>query len=45
MKDVFRLGNYLVFVTPSKIALIVDANDGKEKVTDEEIDGLFVAKK
>lgn len=45
MKDVFRLGNYLVYVTPSKVALIVDTNDGKEKLTDEEIDKLFVAAK
>lgn len=45
MKDIFRLGNYLVFVTPSKTALIVDMNDGKEKLTDEEIAALFVAKK
>jgi Ca-activated chloride channel homolog len=45
MKDVLRMGNYLVFVTPSKIALIIDANNGQEKLTDAEIDGLFVAKK
>ncbi len=45
MKDVFRLGNYLVYVTPSKVALIVDTNDGKDKLTDEEIDKLFVAAK
>jgi Ca-activated chloride channel homolog len=44
MKDVFRLGNYLVFVTPSNTALIVDVNDGKEKLADEEIDALFTAK-
>jgi Ca-activated chloride channel family protein len=45
MKDVFRLGNYLVWVTPSNTALVIDANDGKEKLTDEEIDKLFVAAK
>jgi Ca-activated chloride channel family protein len=45
MKDVYRLGNYLVYVTPSKVALIVDSNDGKEKLTDEEIDKLFVSAK
>lgn len=44
MKDVYRLGNYLIYVTPSKTALIIDANDGKEKVADEEIAALFVAK-
>jgi Ca-activated chloride channel family protein len=45
MKDVFRLGNYLVFVTPSKVALIVDTVEGKEKLTDDEIAKLFVAAK
>ena len=32
IKDVFRLGNHVVWVTPSGTALIVDANDGKEKL-------------
>lgn len=45
MKDVFRLGNHLVYVTPSKTALIVDLNDGKDKLSDDEIKALFVAKK
>jgi Ca-activated chloride channel family protein len=45
MKDVFRLGNYLVWVTPNNTALVIDANDGKEKLSDEEIDKLFVAAK
>ena len=45
MKDVFRLGNHLVYVTPSKVALIIDTNDGKDKLSDEEIDKLFVAAK
>ncbi len=45
MKDVYRLGNFLVYVAPSKVALIVDCNDGKEKLTDEEIDKLFVTVK
>lgn len=41
MKDVYRLGNHLVFVTPSNTALVIDANDGKDKLTDEEIASLF----
>lgn len=41
MKDVYRLGNHLIYVTPSKTALIVDLNDGKDKLTDEEIVALF----
>ncbi len=45
LKEVFRLGNFLVWVTPNGTALIVDRNDGKEKLTDAEIDALFLAKK
>lgn len=45
MKDVFRLGNHLVYVTPSKVALVIDTNDGKEKMSDEEIASLFVVAK
>ena len=42
MKDVFQLGNHLVWVTPSGTALVIDTSDGKEKLTDDEIDTLFV---
>jgi Ca-activated chloride channel family protein len=45
MKDVFQLGNHLVWVAPSGAALVIDTNDGKEKLTDAEIDELFVVKK
>lgn len=45
VKDVYRLGNHLVWITPSGTALIVDANDGKDKLTDKEIDQLFAAGK
>jgi Ca-activated chloride channel family protein len=45
MKDVFRLGNHLVFVTPSQTALVIDTTDGKDKLTDDEVAALFVAKK
>ena len=45
MKDVYRLGNHLVWITPSGAALVIDANDGKDKLSDEEIDKLFVAVK
>ncbi len=45
MKDVYRLGNHIVWITPSGAALVIDANDGKDKLTDEEIDKLFVAVK
>jgi Ca-activated chloride channel family protein len=45
IKELFQLGNYLVWVTPSGKALVIDANDGKEKLRDREIDALFAAKK
>ena len=41
VKDVLQLGNHLVWVTPSGTALIIDMNDGKDQLTDEEIDKLF----
>jgi Ca-activated chloride channel family protein len=45
IKDVFRLGNHLVWVTPNGTALVIDTSNGKDKLSDEEIDKLFVAKK
>lgn len=45
VKDVFRMGNHLVWVTPSGTALVIDTSDGKEKLTDDEIDKLFRANK
>jgi Ca-activated chloride channel family protein len=45
LKEVFRMGNHLVWVTPSGTALLLDACDGKETLTDDEIAGLFPAKK
>jgi Ca-activated chloride channel family protein len=41
VKDVFQLGNYVVWLTPSGTALVIDANDGKEELADPEIDRLF----
>jgi Ca-activated chloride channel family protein len=45
MKDVLLLGNYVVWVTPSNTALVIDTTDGVEKITDAEIDALFQAAK
>jgi Ca-activated chloride channel homolog len=45
LSEVFRLGNHLVWVTPSGTALVIDTAEGKEKLTDEEIDKLFVLAK
>ena len=43
MREVFGLGNYLVWVTPSGTALIVDQNDGRTEMPDADIDRLFAA--
>jgi Ca-activated chloride channel family protein len=45
MKDVFQLGNHLVWVTPNNTALVIDAGTGKEELSDAEIDKLFATKK
>jgi Ca-activated chloride channel family protein len=45
MREVFGLGNYVVWVTPSGAALILDLNDGRAEMSDVEIDQLFVAAK
>jgi Ca-activated chloride channel family protein len=45
VKDVFQLGNHVVWVTPSGVALVVDTTTGQETMSDAEIDKLFVAKK
>jgi Ca-activated chloride channel family protein len=45
MKEVFQLGNHVVWMTPSGSALVIDADDGKDTLTDAEIDRLFVAKR
>jgi Ca-activated chloride channel family protein len=44
MKDVYRLGNNVVWITPSGTALVLDQNAGKEKMDDSEIAALFVKK-
>jgi Ca-activated chloride channel family protein len=44
MRDVFRLGNYLVWVTPSDTALVVDTTTGAEEMSDEAIEALFSRK-
>ncbi len=44
IKEVFQLGNLVVWVTPSGCALII-TDQGEEKMSDSAIDALFVAKK
>jgi Ca-activated chloride channel family protein len=45
MKEVFRLGNHLIWVAPNGSALVVDLKEGKETMNDDEIAKLFTAKK
>jgi Ca-activated chloride channel family protein len=45
IKDVFRLGNHLVWVAPNGTALIIDTTKGKDALSDDEVDKLFVVKK
>jgi Ca-activated chloride channel family protein len=45
VRDVFRLGNHLVWVTPSGTALVLDTSTGLERMPDADIDRLFTAPK
>ncbi|MHB1425829.1 MAG: VIT domain-containing protein [Gemmataceae bacterium] len=45
LREVFRLGNHLVWVTPNGTALVVDSGAGKDKLSDDDVAKLFVAKK
>ena len=45
MKDVYRLGNFVVWVAPNGVALAIDPNDGADDLKDDEIDKLFVSAK
>jgi len=45
MRDVFQLGNYVVWVTPSGRALVIDQGHGTEEMADGDIDRLFVVAK
>jgi Ca-activated chloride channel family protein len=45
ISDVYRLGNFVVWVAPSGKALIIDQNAGREELPDTEIDQLFTAAK
>jgi Ca-activated chloride channel homolog len=44
-RQVFRLGNHVVWVTPSNTALLIDTSDGVEQLSDADIDRLFTAPK
>jgi Ca-activated chloride channel family protein len=45
VKDVFRLGNHVLWVTPSQTALVIDTSEGKDDLSDAEVDELFMARK
>jgi len=45
LKEFFTLGNHLVWIAPSGTALIIDTAEGKDKLSDDEIEKLFTAKK
>jgi Ca-activated chloride channel family protein len=44
MREVFRLGNRIAWVTPNGTVLVVDPSAGAEQMTDEAIDTLFEAR-
>jgi Ca-activated chloride channel family protein len=44
LRDVFKLGNAIVWITPNGIALVIDPNNGKETLGDAEIVELFKPK-
>lgn len=44
MKEVYKLGNFVVWVAPNGDALAIDPNDGVDELSDEAIDKLFVRK-
>ena len=44
MKEVFKLGNYLVWITPSGTGLIIDENEGREMLNESEIAAMFASK-
>lgn len=44
MKDVFQLGNHVLWITPNGTALVIDTTEGKEKLSDKEINLLFAMK-
>src|SRR5439155_21338010 len=43
IREVFQLGNHIVWVSPSGTALIIDQGDGRDELPDADIDRLFTA--
>ncbi|MCH8042477.1 MAG: VWA domain-containing protein [Planctomycetes bacterium] len=44
MKEVFQLGNHVLWITPNGTGLVIDTTDGRDRVSDREIDALFASK-
>ena len=45
LREVFQLGNHVVWVTPSGKALVIDQGAGQETLSDADIDRLFTVAK
>lgn len=45
LRKLFGLGNYLIWVTPGNIALVIDTQEGKNTISDKEIEQMFAPNK
>ena len=45
LRKLFSLGNYLIWVTPGNVALVIDTQEGKSTVSDMEIEQMFTPSK
>ena len=45
LRKLFSLGNYLIWVTPGNIALVIDTQEGKSTISDQEIEQIFAPNK
>ena len=45
LRKLFGLGNYLIWVTPGNTALVIDTQEGKNTISDQEIEQMFAPNK
>ena len=45
LRKLFGLGNYLIWVTPGNTALVIDTQEGKNTISDHEIEQMFAPNK
>lgn len=45
LRKIFGLGNYLIWVTPGNTALVIDTQEGKNTISDKEIEQMFAPNK